>query len=58
MEAMLMIKRREVISINLVPFKEEEDVVEEMVEQEKGNRQQGESEFVSHVPLPDEKVIK
>jgi hypothetical protein len=29
-----------------------------MGEKDKGNQQQQEGEFVSHVPLPDEKVIK
>jgi hypothetical protein len=33
-------------------------VVEEMGEQDKGNQQQREREFVSHVPLLDEKMIE
>jgi hypothetical protein len=53
-----MIKSGEVISIKLVLFEEDEDVVEEMGEQDKGNQQQREREFVSHVPLLDEKVIE
>ena len=53
-----MIKSRDVFAIELVLFKEDEDVAEEMGEQDKGNQQQREREFVSHVPLLDEKAIE
>jgi hypothetical protein len=53
-----MIKSRQVISIKLVLFEEYEDVAKEMGEQDKGNQQQRERKFVSHVPLLDEKVIE
>ena len=39
-------------------FEEEEDVAEEMGEQDKGNQQQIEWEFVAHVPLMDEKTTE
>jgi hypothetical protein len=34
-----MIKRRDVVSIKLVLFEEDDDVVEEMGEKDKGNQQ-------------------
>jgi len=53
-----MIKSDEVISIKLVLFVQYEDVAKEMGEQDKGNQQQREKEFVGHVPLLDEKAIE
>jgi hypothetical protein len=58
MEARLKIKSKEVVAINPALFEEEEDVVEEMGEQDKGNQKQREQEFVSHVPLSGEKAIE
>lgn len=57
-EARLTVKSGEVAAVKPVLFEEEEDVADEMGEQDKGNQQQREREFVAHVPLPDEKEIE
>jgi hypothetical protein len=54
----LTIKGRKVIYIKLVLFIENEDVAEEMGDEDKGNQQQREREFVSHISFLDEKVIE
>jgi hypothetical protein len=57
-EAKLTIKSGDFIAINLVMFKEEEDVAKEMKERDKGNRKQREREFVGYFPLMDDKSIE
>jgi hypothetical protein len=55
-----MINNRDLISIKTVLFEKDDDVTEEMREKDKGNQQhiEREREFLSHVPLLDEKVIE
>ncbi|OWM89249.1 pre-mRNA-splicing factor ISY1 homolog [Punica granatum] len=61
-EAKKAVKSAEVVNLKEVLFEEEEDVVEEERrmerEKEETERRERESEFVAHVPLPDEKEIE
>jgi hypothetical protein len=53
-----LVKSGDIIFLKLVLFEEEEDVAEEMGEKHKGNQQQREKEFVSHLPILYEKLIE
>ena len=53
-----MIKSGEVVAIKFLLFEEDEDVVEEMGEWDKGNQQQRERDFFAYVPLLNEKAIE
>ncbi|CAO2834187.1 unnamed protein product [Amaranthus hypochondriacus] len=58
-EAKKAVKSGEVVNVKEILFEEEEDVVEEeRKEKEREEEQARKTEFVVHVPLPDEKEIE
>ncbi|XP_057531949.1 uncharacterized protein LOC130810045 [Amaranthus tricolor] len=58
-EAKKAVKSGEVVNVKEILFEEEEDVVEEeRKEKERQEEQARKTEFVVHVPLPDEKEIE